>query len=596
MSALASAFAKLKPFGHGKEEAEDRGGALGSTDDGNGTTAGLIAGGGHAARHTALQDKLRVSAALRRFLAHEGVLSAADAGADLPPDTAAEAQPPALRALVARPHAQCPPELADRSHPLCDYIISSSHNTYLLAGQLFGKSCPSAYETVLVSGARCVEIDAWENKEDPAEPKVTHGFTLVSHIPFRAVCETIRDVQAGEEARGGRPAPVFVSLENHCSDAGQKRLAEIAHEVFGDNLLVADVRTQQAQEALHLVTLEQLGAKVCFMVEYHWPNQKTPESSDADSSSSDSSDSDAEVEAPSKIKDDEAAAKADYEERKKAAPTAIIVPELSVLGVYVQSVKPPDNSWFESTLKDAPPHHMINISETGLAAHLPEHTVKVATHNSNHMMRVYPKGTRISSQNLHPVPFWGIGAQVCALNWQTFGASMQLNEALFYGTDGYVLKPPHLRHGFTGKELAPRKRRLTLRVVGATDVPPRDKEMRPYMSCTLIHPADFGKPPKRKTAGYHSHKHLKFLNKDDTSPITDPVWDETLEWEFDADDMTFLRILLKSDDKYARNPVIAAGALRLLYANPGWNFIRLLDLHGRETACTLLVNLKVEDI
>ena len=29
-------------------------------------------------------------------------------------------------------------------------------------------------------------------------------------------------------------------------------------------------------------------------------------------------------------------------------------------------------------------------------------------------MRVYPKGTRISSNNLNPVPFWGVGAQISA--------------------------------------------------------------------------------------------------------------------------------------------------------------------------------------
>jgi phosphatidylinositol phospholipase C delta len=245
-------------------------------------------------------------------------------------------------------------------------------------------------------------------------------------------------------------------------------------------------------------------------------------------------------------------------------------------------------------LEAAPHHHLINISESGLAAHLPANTDKVSAHNSNHLMRVYPKGTRISSKNLHPVPFWGIGAQVCALNWQTFGAAMQLNEALFYGTDGFVLKPTYRRHGATGKPSG-RKKRLTLRVAGATDVPPRDKEMKPYLSCTLIHPDKFGKPPKRKTDGYALRKTLKFLNGADAPPVTDPVWDETLEFEYDDDEMVFLRMLLKSDDKFARNPVIAAGAVRLLYAVPGWSFVRLLNLNGRETACTVLVNIKIED-
>ena len=81
------------------------------------------------------------------------------------------------------------------------------------------------------------------------------------------------------------------------------------------------------------------------------------------------------------------------------------------------------------------------------ASHLPTHTDKISRHNAHHLMRVFPKGTRISSKNLHPVPFWGIGAQICALNWQTFGASMQLNEALFAGSEGFILKPAELRPG-----------------------------------------------------------------------------------------------------------------------------------------------------
>ncbi|BEI89779.1 uncharacterized protein CcaverHIS019_0211410 [Cutaneotrichosporon cavernicola] len=585
MSALTSAFAKLRPFGRGKDEDEDRGEALGG-DSGQAEGGGdLVAGGGHAARQTELWGRLRVSPALRRFLAAEGVLSEADAGVGLPDDAPL---PPALRQLVARPHAVCPPELTDRSHPLCDYLISSSHNTYLLAHQLYGKSCPSGYETALSAGARCVEIDAWDNDSDPAEPKVTHGFTLVSHIPYRHVCETIRDAILGLEAKGIPGAPVFISLENHCGPAGQKRLVEIAHEVFGDMVLMTDPR-KGSEDLLHHVTLAELGNKVCFMVEYYFPGQK-PEDADDGFSSSDS-DSDSEGDG----QDDRKKAKAIYNAQRKAAPSANIIPELSALGVVVQSVKPPNNSWYESALANAPHHHLINISETGLAAHLPTNTDKVSAHNAKHLMRVYPKGTRISSKNLRPVPFWGIGAQVCALNWQTFGAAMQLNEALFYGTDGYVLKPSYRRHGATGKPSG-RKKRLTLRVAGATDIPARNKEIKPYLSCTLIHPDKFGKPPKRKTDGYAPHKRLTFLNNADAPPVTDPVWDETLEWEYADDEMIFLRMLLKSDDKFARNPVIAASAVRLLYAVPGWNFVRLINLNGRETACTVLVNIKIEDV
>ena len=213
-------------------------------------------------------------------------------------------------------------------------------------------------------------------------------------------------------------------------------------------------------------------------------------------------------------------------------------------------------------------------------------------------MRVYPKGTRISSRNLKPVPYWGIGAQICALNWQTFGASAQLNEALFSGSDGYVLKPAALRAGGTGHLNMGEKVKLRLHIGGATDVPlPKDRradDIKPYISCTLVHPDDLaGEPPKRKTKGYKQHK-LGFIHKGEQPSPKDPIWDETLEWEYEDNDLVFLRILLKSDDSFASNPIFAVAAVRLMYAVKGsWNFIRMLDRGGRETTCTLLVKFEI---
>jgi phosphatidylinositol phospholipase C delta len=214
-------------------------------------------------------------------------------------------------------------------------------------------------------------------------------------------------------------------------------------------------------------------------------------------------------------------------------------------------------------------------------------------------MRVFPKGTRISSKNLNPVPFWGVGAQICALNWQTFGAGMQLNEALFSGSDGYVLKPLPLRHGGNGKVSTGRQKKLRLHIGGASDVPVpegRDADdMKPYVSCLLVHPADLKKsPPKRKTEPYKHHK-LGFLHRGENPQATDPIWDDILEWEFEENELVFLRLLIKSDDSFAANPIFAVAAVRLSYTVPDWRFLRMLDLKGRQTGCSLLVRFQIDD-
>lgn len=572
MSQLISGIAKLSPFKKAPVDDEDKGETI---------DQGTVAGGGHASRRSAVtKNELRVSHALKSFLAKEGAMSEAELGLDQDQPTSA------LREFLDKPHVIVPPSVTDRSHPLPDYFISSSHNTYLMAHQLFGESDASAYQIALHTGSRCVEIDAWDNDNNREEPKVTHGYTLVSHIPFRQVCETIRTVIDKEEGDGVNAAPIMISLENHCDAHGQRRLAQIMKEVFGHRLLSQAVRekgTREQEGSGEHVTLADLGNKVVVIVEYHLPNEQ--EDSDTD-------DTDEEDEQSKQAHEQ-------YKKNKKATNTGAVVQELAELGVYAQSVKPVNNSWFEATLQDGPHHHLINVSETGLKSFMPTNSSKIARHNSQHLMRVFPKGTRISSRNLQPVPFWGLGAQICALNWQTFGAGMQLNEALFAGSGGYVLKPAPLRLGGSGSLNTGRKKKLRLHVAGATDVPlpkDRDDDIKPYLTCTLVHPNDLNNmPPKRKTAPYKPHKMTSFLHKENP-PATDPLWREVLEWEYDDNELTFLRLMIKSDDAFAKNPLFSVAAVRLMYVAPGWSFIRMLDLKGHETTCTLLVRFEIEDI
>lgn len=583
-SVLTSGLSKLNPFSKPKEDDDDKGEEV---------QADSVGGGGQASQKaTVPKGRLRVSRALKAMLSDEGVISEKDAEGDPSQHSSA------LRQILETHHINVPQEVTDRSHPLSEYFISSSHNTYLQAHQLYGSAAADAYHTALSTGARCVEIDAWDNDDDKEEPKVTHGYTLASNIPFRAVCEAMKgviDKEATEDLKrsGYHAGPIMLSLENHCSAHGQQRLVDIMKTVWGDRLLSQRVRRagkEEQQGSDEQVTLEDLGSKIAVMVEYYFPDQPVDDDAEQDMD---------------EAAEDEKMDRRDYEKKKKAAPKVGIIPELAELGVYAQSVKPRDQSWLESELKNGPHDHLINVSETGLLTLMPANNAKISRHNARHLMRVFPKGTRISSANLHPVPFWGVGAQVCALNWQTFGASAQLNEALFSGTDGYVLKPAPLRAGGSGTLSTGKKLKLRLRVEGATDVPVPETRREanakdpiiPYLTCTLVHPSDLkNEPPKRKTAAYKPHK-LGPRHKGTNPPPSNPVWNETLEWEYDDNDLTFLRMLIKSDDKYASNPVLAVAAVRLVFVlREQWVFVRMLDLRGRETGCSLLVKFEFEEV
>jgi len=165
------------------------------------------------------------------------------------------------------------------------------------------------------------------------------------------------------------------------------------------------------------------------MVEFY-PDKANPVAkTEDDSSSSDSDLSDSEV------------------QKKKAAQKAHakIHPQLAALGIYAQSIKPKKN-WLVQELSE-PLHALVNISESGLRKLLPNSLEGLVEHASKHMRRCYPRGIRVESSNMNPLPVWRAGTQVAALNMQIWDLGTQLNAALFEGSQGWVLKPEGLRGG-----------------------------------------------------------------------------------------------------------------------------------------------------
>ncbi|KAF9446321.1 hypothetical protein P691DRAFT_776966 [Macrolepiota fuliginosa MF-IS2] len=64
--------------------------------------------------------------------------------------------------VLAKP-ALRPPEVRN-DLALADYFVSSSHNTYLLANQILGRSSAYSYTHVLSRGARCVADSAYAKR------------------------------------------------------------------------------------------------------------------------------------------------------------------------------------------------------------------------------------------------------------------------------------------------------------------------------------------------------------------------------------------------------------------------------------------------
>ena len=72
------------------------------------------------------------------------------------------------------------------------------------------------------------------------------------------------------------------------------------------------------------------------------------------------------------------------------------------------------------------PEHMFSLSENTANRFLKQAMFDLIKHNRTHLVRTYPKGTRIGSTNYEPHRFWSAGCQLVALNWQTFGEPLVL--------------------------------------------------------------------------------------------------------------------------------------------------------------------------
>jgi hypothetical protein len=87
------------------------------------------------------------------------------------------------------------------------------------------------------------------------------------------------------------------------------------------------------------------------------------------------------------------------------------------------------------------PTHIFSLSEKKVIDVHEQQASDLFNHNRHFLMRTYPWGLRIGSSNLDPSVFWRKGIQIVALNWQRWDEGMMLNEGMFAGTGGYVLKP-----------------------------------------------------------------------------------------------------------------------------------------------------------
>lgn len=282
------------------------------------------------------------------------------------------------------------------------------------------------------------------------EPRVLHGWTLTSEVPFRDVCKTIQ-----ETAFETTDLPIIVSLEVHADLEQQEIMVQIMKEEWKGFLVDEAYGSCKPEE--RLPKLSELRKKILVKVKKATtpPGNLKSGASTATLTPSPTSSS----LAPAKFEHGDSASGSDDDRGGKLKKKKTKICEsLSQLGVYTHSAH---FTSFDQEEAFHPPH-VFSISENQIIDLHNTKQMELFAHNRKYFMRAYPAGRRIDSSNPDPSIFWRRGVQMVALNWQSWDEGTMVNEAMFAGEHGWVLKPEAYRSQDSTSEPVPSISRKTL--------------------------------------------------------------------------------------------------------------------------------------
>uniref|UniRef100_A0A8D3BKH9 Phosphoinositide phospholipase C n=1 Tax=Scophthalmus maximus TaxID=52904 RepID=A0A8D3BKH9_SCOMX len=447
----------------------------------------------------------------------------------------------------------------DMSQPLCHYFISSSHNTYLMEDQLRGQSSVEGYIRALKRGCRCVEVDCWDGAN--GEPIVYHGHTFTSKILFKDVVSAV-----GKYAFKVSDYPVILSIENHCSVEQQRVMAQHLNHILGDKLLKS---TLDGKAPIRLPSPEDLKGKILLKAKKIGGLEESFSGTE-DSLTGEPSDEDEVAEI-----DGDNLHRESVRSQGKGTSKQRLSKELSDCVVYCKSVR--FNS-FKHARIHSKVYEVASFTEYKARKHLREAGTEFVLHNSRQLTRVYPSGFRTDSSNFGPQEMWNAGCQIVALNFQTAGEGMDLNDGLFSqnGRCGYVLKPSFMRE--VEKTFDPEMPQkldgynpvmLNIQVISGQQLPKVNIKEDSIVD-PLVRVEIHGVPTDQ------AKQETRYIDNNGFNP----VWYDTLRFTIHTPDLAMVRFVVEDYDKTSKNDFVGQYTLPLTCMQQGYRHIYLLSKDG----------------
>ncbi|KAJ7026291.1 1-phosphatidylinositol-4,5-bisphosphate phosphodiesterase 1 [Mycena alexandri] len=547
--------------------------------------------------------------------------------------------------LISQDNGPTYPESNDMTQPMSDYFISTSHNTYLVGNQLMGVSTIEGYIRALLCACRSVEMDIYDG---PREPMVYHGKTLTSAVSVREICQAI-----AKYAFVSSPYPVTLSCEIHCGLVQQDMLVDIMTNAFGSALVRVPVTDQlklvalPSPEALKgRIMVKTKNLFVAAELDAIKAHKKVAEAAaakaahlEAEPPSSESSESESEAAfVVQEIGQEIGALKhkwhklrgipspptsgpGDSKTKAKAkVPMSMALASLLVytVGVKCRGIDPSEDYAVEQ---------IFSLSENSANKYIKggvgiENLIR---HTQTHVVRIYPKGTRINSTNYEPLQYWAAGCQLVALNIQTMDLGYRINQAMFMrrGRQGYVLKPPALRDPHFEELRKHTRHFFDVTIISAQQLPrPKDSSGKeiigksfvdPLVEVALHIPTWSESPFLPKNKGYAHIPPTDASSGSGTSARTitfstgavknngfNPMWQEELCLPFDCvggmKDLIFVEFIVKQDKKRDAEP-LASYIAPLSSLKHGFRHLPLHDVQlSQYLFSTLFVYINIRDV